>query len=156
MKYKIGNVEVEAIQVKRANRCEISSFLRSYFVSIQKNDAYSDIDLKIEIRTHNAILKPNFTDWLIITGDSLACLSEQDFNNMATKVKEPKFKVGDKAYYLDVDDAKFDCNALTVQSVEFNTLEEIFVYHFDHDTYDFAYQPDLFTLEEAIEKLKDL
>jgi hypothetical protein len=56
MKYKIGNVEVEA------------NFSSEY------------------------------KEWIVDTKTSSFCLSEQDFNNMATKVKEPKFKVGDKVY----------------------------------------------------------
>ena len=74
---------------------------------------------------------------------------------MATKVKEPKFKVGDVAYYIcQNSDENLDYDKIKVESVHF---------HNDHHTYELTsdkfnriHESDLFTLEEAIEKLKEL
>ena len=112
MKYKIGNVEVEA------------NFSSEY------------------------------KEWIVDTKTSSFCLSEQDFNNMATKVKEPKFKVGDIVYLKDEGDDVFNLEKCVIEKV---CEDGDFIhYHLEEWVFKTAEEHELITLEEAIEKLKEL
>jgi hypothetical protein len=115
MKYKIGNVEVEAVREDGGN----------YRVQTELGSVF----------------------WII----------EQDFNNMATKIKEPKFKVGDTAYFIECGGGDFHCSSVQILSSEYSD-ELNGSYHFYTTRLDFdeVFESDLFTLEEAIEKLKEL
>lgn len=155
MKYKIGNVEVEAVQWKY-NPQEIldlageGSNALSGTSSILIASGCSQIDLKVN-------------DYLVKTDASLFKLSEQDFRNMATKIKEPKFKVGDKAYNIERDSCSSDDTY--VNNIKFIrhivskiSSEDGFIYYFIKGGGDLIRYKEsaLFTLEEAIEKLKEL
>lgn len=125
MKYKIGELEVEAVQWNGDN------------IDLLAKNAK-----KLRGATHF-----NYGDYLIITDSSTFILSEQDFNKIATKVKEPKFKVGDKVYLL---------GSKAIWPVKVASITEGGWYRLDFDM-DLQYEErELFTLEEAIQKLKEL
>jgi len=130
MKYKIGNVEVEAYQFKGIHFKEMFDFCKRHH------------------RHCDFILDLQGNDYMISSKGSLFILSEQDFNNMATKVKEPKFKVGDKVYIC----GNHLISAATINSI--NKFADEYWYRVDGG-YEYS-EEDLSTLEEAIEKLKEL
>lgn len=133
MKYKIGNVEVEACQFKGIHFKEMFDFCKRHY------------------RHRDFILDLQGNDYMISSKGSLFILSEQDFNNMATKVKEPKFKVGDKVYYFEEDDINLDFGCVVISNIHGEGE-----YLVNTDTSTIYYEEELLTLEEAIEKLKDL
>ena len=124
MKYKIGELEVEAVQWNGEN-----------------------IDLLVKNTKHlKGTTHFNYGDYLIKTDSSTFILSEQDFNKIATKVKGPKFKVGDKVYYFIED-------SITKLVISQITEEGCYKVKFRSAIYT---ENQFFTLEEAIEKLKEL
>ena len=151
MKYKIGNVEVEAVQW--------NGYLKGIFDFISHR-GFEAPSIKLAqggtvVVNHTNLSGSLFVeikDYLAISKKSIFALSEQDFNNMATKVKEPKFKVGDKVYNFAIDD-EYHCFRL----LKISSIPSAHSYLMEDDNgQDVYYESDLFTLEEAIEKLKEL
>lgn len=72
----------------------------------------------------------------------------------AVKVKEPKFKVGDVVYWINIEeDNGFNCYKIEISSLE----EDRYSYNYNAKyLFDDIPESELFTLEEAIEKLKEL
>lgn len=153
MKYKIGDLEVEAVRWNGDTKLDVQEFLSDlgyYSAYINSNgDLAAEIfyDKKLQNVCNGNYLKIN--DYLIKSKDSLFTLSEQDFNKIATKVEEPKFKVGDKVYSIDGDKRRFIIESAYVERCE----HQVF-YHLDDGCT--LRELELFTLEEAIEKLKEL
>ena len=106
MKYKIGELEVEAFQWKGDDLGQfkhLSPWLSGLGISIYRED-YIVINGNIKNRYIEIHLREG--DFLIMTHRSMFALSENEFNKIAVKVleqwqKEPKFKVGDKVYYCN-------------------------------------------------------
>jgi len=151
MKYKIGNVDVEAVQWNGENEFyKISEFLDTIKLGLYGIERDKKDNITIEDEGSQKVAFLEVSEYLVSSKTSLFKLSEQDFNNMATKVKEPKFKVGDKAYYLDDEFDGVSFKNVVIDhhcSYGFYRLKGYF------SNIDESY---LFTLEEAIEKLKEL
>lgn len=130
MKYKIGNVEVEAVQFDGYNLTEVNNFLYG-----------------------GAIDNCNKSDYIVKTEESLFTLSEQDFNNMVTKMKEPKFEVGDKVYWLSEDCEGLSVDKVLIQKIISDKNSGII---YDVGAKHTVKEKYLLTLEEAIEKLEEL
>lgn len=144
MKYKIGNTEVEAVQWNSKNFGEIAELL----LDVSEHNIKAKYNSEMNLYIGDQYIHKN--KYIVISGESHFILSEQDFNNMATKVKEPKFKVGDKVYWPF--NQKF-CPSICVRTITrivdgcdylVDNLESIYT------------ESELLTLEEAIEKLKEL
>ena len=150
MKYKIESQEVEAIQYTGKNFQEICKFMGDYsspIPSIESNGHYPNIELTI--RLGSSVSDISIGHYIIISKNYVFNLSEQDFNNMVIKTKEPKFKVGDIVYYIGIDGTKFDCDLVTISKVNETSYDL-------YDKHHHVTEQELFTLEEAIEKLKQL
>jgi len=148
MKYKIGNTEVEAIQWNGDNAIEMRRFLPNKACEVENDYFLDGINFGTVNFNHNLCrIKLLPKEYLVKSKESIFPLSEQDFNNMATKVKEPKFKVGDKAYLLGLNSIWLDkVTSITVGGW----------YTLDSDEECRYEESELFTLEEIIEKLKEL
>jgi len=152
MKYKIENVEVEAIQWKGGLDLNIiTDFLKELgfrMFCVERNRKFgTSLDVHANTLSHLSPITLMENDYLVKTKTSLFKLSEQDFNNMVTKVKEPKFKVGDKAYLLG-------SRAIWLDKVTSITIKGWYILDSD-DECEYE-ESELLTLEEAIEKLKEL
>jgi hypothetical protein len=129
-KYKIGNLEVEAIQSKGNNFQEIHNI-------IENRSLFSSLSFEKD-------------EWVIVSRQSVFVLSDEDFNNIAVKVKEPKFKVGDNVYICGVE----RIYKIVISSVSKKEMYDQYWYT-GEDSYEYL-ENELFTLEEAIERLKQL
>jgi hypothetical protein len=129
-KYKIGNLEVEAIQSKGNNFQEIHNI-------IENCSLFSSLSFEKD-------------EWVIVSRQSVFVLSDEDFNNIAVKVKEPKFKAGDKVYYC----SEYGIEVMQVKKQIIKAAENIYILENEGETHYYEYE--LFTLEEAIERLKQL
>lgn len=151
MKYKIGNVEVEAVQWKGNNFQEIANFMEnkiSYWdKDIESTHPYGSLRIRLG-HSYSVIM---IGQYIVNSNNSVFKLSEQDFNNMTTKVKEPKFRVGDAAYKVDFQDIyNININKYFISKVMPNDE-----YHIGQLNIQIK-ENRLSTLEEAIEKLKEL
>jgi hypothetical protein len=148
MKYKIGNVEVEAVQWNGENNNEIINLVLENNPETIDYSSERDFEDNYLIISRESLRKEYFLKigyYMVSAGNSLFTLSEQDFNNMATKVKEPKFKVGDKVYF----EGEYFISVNTIESVDG------YSYRLEGCSGSLK-ESQLFTLEEAIEKLKEL
>lgn len=160
MKYKIGNVEAEAIQWNGDNDNDINKFVESINTRAEKQDqviffaSYGQRGLLFRELSLKGC-KINLTreaGFVVYTGSSLLFIMNQDFNNMATKVKEPKFNVGDIAYYIYTTCKNLDCDKVKIIKVIDNGTQ----LYYESNYFSGIEEDKLFTLEEAIEKLKEL
>lgn len=170
MKYKIGNEIVEAIQYLPGDKLErITSFCTSNNDNDDLVCEISDIQYfcikgikfsspesfrisfnypgTTSLKTISSF-SLKFGDYLVKSTTSLFKLTEEEFNNMATKIKEPKFKVGDKVYLF----------AEKENSIEFSSyiVKEIRECGYYSTSGYIISESDSLGLEEAIEKLKEL
>lgn len=155
MKYKIGELKVEAVQWNY-NTSEILKFaglgstslvgVSSIFLHI------GDFETELEIN-----------DYLVkVSEDKFFSLPASQFEKIATKVKEPKFKVGDKVYRIKHDNCAGDIEEYNIEFIRFiiskiSNKDGVINYNIEGGGELIILKEDiLFTLEEAIEKLKEL
>jgi len=151
MKYKIGNVEVEAIQWKGDNFDEIAGLL----FKIEEHNITTKYNGSMHLYISDDYIYRS--QYIVVLKESHFVLSEQDFNNMATKVEEPKFKVGDKVYWRSTDTIRALPNiCFDLFKIGFVNEEGGSIFSYNNDKYSHVRESELFTLEEAIEKLKEL
>lgn len=145
MKYKIGELEVEAVQWNY-NPEEILEFAGngSNLLSGTASGLLCVGDLEIMIEGNSYLVK--------VSEDKLFSLPASQFEKIATKVKEPKFKVGDKVYFGIVKNN--NCN-IVCGLVSYIDIEDGIKNLYTVDGYKIN-EENLFTLEEALEKLKEL
>lgn len=175
MKYKIGDLEVDAVQWNGHNDNELKSIVSQHHSedSIYFSERnYVNKYIIINIQTHQKNYRLNLTDYIIVTNSSIFTLSEREFNIMAVKIKEPepKFKVGDAVYLIDdymidIKIQKVTLTAILKQPSKSRHSKEIFYEANGHfkvlnshllNNFESIAESKLFTLEETIEKLKEL
>ena len=151
MKYKIGELEVEAVQWNGDNKSEIINTWPGLEEGISVNeDLWGHYTLSI-LWVNNRI---TYGDYIVKSKDGrFFVLDNQDFNKIATKVKEPRFKVGDVVYYIGrgTKICKSRSDGTTTQSWPYiyRTVDK-------NKMVEYLNEDKLLTLEEAIEKLKEL
>lgn len=141
MKYKIGKVDVEAVQWNGNNFGEIVALL----LKIKEHNITTEYNGSMHLYIGDNYI--HRSQYIVISKESHFVISEQDFHLMATKVKEPKFKVGDKVYLLG-------SRAIWLDKVTSITTKEWYILDSD-DECEYE-ESELLTLKEAIEKLKEL
>lgn len=148
MKYKIGELEVEAVQWNRSNLQEFKKILNP-IIEVDTALRY----LMIYDGSETILLDEG--DFLVKTEETMFMLSEDEFNKMATKVEEPKFKVGDVVYYFEIDSEE-DNRGIDFFRLTITNVSREGAYLTDTSDSTTYYKSELLTLEEAIEKLKEL
>lgn len=144
MKYKIGNQEIEAIQYNDKNSYSDLVKLLQLNHSLITSSIYSGW-VRLETPDLDLVVRDN--EYLVVVApESTFVLSEQDFNNMVTKVKEPKFKIGDVAYIVGRKSIRKDVIFSINKNGSYLLCSKAGKYE----------ESELFTLKEAIKELKEL
>lgn len=154
MKYKIGELEVEAVQWNGANDREIFFFL------LDKNLGgiyINNESPKLKI-SHQGDEKgsASISDFVVVSDKELIIMKESTLNKIATKVKEPKFKVGDVVYSFKKIENRDGTKMCKIWKNKIKKHVKGEIYNLEHHLQNEYYESELFTLEEAIEKLKEL
>lgn len=145
MKYRIGELEVEAAQWND----DIETILDFVgFRILYTTGPYLLLyfgELRIKLGTKDFLVK--------VSEDTFFSLPASQFEKIATKVKEPRFKVGHEVYWISKD-----CDGLSVDKTKVGEVvsDKDLGFCYDVGGLSLVKEKYLLTLEEAIERLKEL